>query len=116
MATWPVRGQTRDQRGPRPRLWWQKGWRWLRLHLINATDSTRPFKVMPAAKIGVAAFEIPENAVRVLLTGYSVSPSACISFITRSLHLPDISRAHYHFNVSPPRGTHKTQLGSLSLR
>jgi len=36
---------------------------------------------MPAANVGVATFEIPENAVRVLLTGYGVS-LACISVIT----------------------------------
>jgi hypothetical protein len=28
---------------------------------------------MPAVNVGVTTFEIPENAVRVLLTGYGVS-------------------------------------------
>ena len=41
---------------------------------------------MPADNVGVATFEIPENAVRVLLTGYGVSP-ACTSSITQSLHI-----------------------------
>jgi hypothetical protein len=29
---------------------------------------------MPAVNVGATIFEIPENAVRVLLTGYGVSP------------------------------------------
>jgi hypothetical protein len=28
---------------------------------------------MPAVNLGVTSFEVPENAVRVLLTGYGVS-------------------------------------------
>ena len=36
---------------------------------------------MPALNVGVTDFEIPENAVRVLLTGYGVSP-ACTPLIT----------------------------------
>jgi hypothetical protein len=40
---------------------------------------------MPAAKVGVATFEIPENAVRVLLTGYGVSP-ACTSLLNRFIY------------------------------
>jgi hypothetical protein len=63
----------------------RKGRRLLRLHLINATDNTRPLKVMPAAKVGVATCEIPENAVRVLLTGYGVSP-ACTSLLNRFIY------------------------------
>jgi hypothetical protein len=40
---------------------------------------------MPAAKVGVATCEIPENAVRVLLTGYGVSP-ACTSLLNRFIY------------------------------
>ena len=36
---------------------------------------------MPAVNVGVPTFEIPENVVRVLLTGYGVS-LACTSFTT----------------------------------
>lgn len=41
---------------------------------------------MPAVNVGPTNFEIPENAVRVLLTGYGVS-----------LTITDIyTRTHYH--------------------
>lgn len=59
---------------------------------------------MLATNVGVATFEIPENAVRVLLTGYGVS-LACIS-ITQSLyHLLRIHHTHYRSKVSPPHDT-----------
>ena len=75
----------------------RKGRRLLRLHLFNnATDNTRPLKVMPAAKVGVATFEIPENAVRVLLTGYGVSPDA--------LHYSIAASTRYCSYSSPPQG------------
>lgn len=86
-----MRSHTRDQlgRGPRSRPWWlsaKDGGCLLRLHLFNyATDNTRTLKVMPAAKVGVAAFEIPANAVRVLLTGYGVS-LACTSLPNRFIY------------------------------
>lgn len=50
---------------------------------------------MPAVNVGVTNFEIPENAVRVLLTGYGVSPAVIestrcfVALITvSSAHLP----------------------------
>lgn len=45
---------------------------------LDATDNNppptkNPLIAMPAVNVGVTTFEIPENAVRVLLTGYGVS-------------------------------------------
>ena len=59
---------------------------------------------MPAANVGVATFEIPENAVRVLLTGYGVS-LACISITQSPHHLLGIHHTHCRPKVSPPHGT-----------
>ena len=62
---------------------------------------------MPAVNVGVTNVEIPENAVRVLLTGYGVSLA-----VTEST--PYFVVPHYHRIVSPPPGTLRIHHGSLS--
>ena len=59
---------------------------------------------MLAANVGVATFEIPDNAVRVLLTGYGVS-LARISITYSPYHLLRIHLTHYCSKVSPPQDT-----------
>jgi hypothetical protein len=76
--SWPVRRLTRDHRALRRSA--QGGGCAASIPLTRLTTYTPP-RVMPAVNVGVPAFEIPENAVRVLLTGYGVS-LACTSFTT----------------------------------
>ena len=40
---------------------------------ITPPPTKYPLIAMPAVNLGVTSFEVPENAVRVLLTGYGVS-------------------------------------------
>ena len=65
---------------------------------------------MPAVNVGVSNFEIPENAVRVLLTGYGVSLAVTEStpYFVGLISLPPY--------LSPPPGTLKTHHGSLLPR
>jgi hypothetical protein len=86
--SWSVRGPTRDRLRRRE----QDGGQSVQLdqpHIANSS-STRlivslqhPLKVMPAVNVvGVTNFEVPEKALRVLLTGYGVGhcmhfPVAC---------------------------------------
>jgi hypothetical protein len=54
---------------------------------INHPPTKNSLIAMPAVNLGATTFEIPENAVRVLLTGYGVSLA-----ITNLL---DICHTHY---------------------
>ncbi len=75
---------------------------------LSATEFSI-FRAMPALApidAGTPFFEVPENALRVLLTGYGVS---------LYLH-PSLFAAECLHKVSPPRDILTTRHGSLSRR
>jgi hypothetical protein len=65
---------------------------------------------MPPLSVSATNFDIPENAVRVLITGYGVSSSP-LMIIRICIYILDAPCAHYCHKLSPPCDTLRTQLG-----
>jgi hypothetical protein len=66
---------------------------------------------MPPLSVSATNFDIPENAVRVLITGYGVSSSSPLIIIRICIYVFDLPCTHYCHKVSPPCDTLRIQVG-----